>query len=335
MDEAKTFLLGVMQTARERFGNPLISAFAIAWAIWNFRLLLVLIGNGEGGWQAKITYIDTRLMPHWWNWAWHGFLVPAISALAWIYLLPPLLRKVASDHEKHQNQTRDAIFAATESRTLSADEALTLRSVMVKQRAEWHTEKAETVASLEGMKKVNESQSVTLASYERKISELEAALEKLKTPPPPKPFDYSGKPTKDKARACGVVLHERSLRAPPLIAFDGQFVEWPWAPRPEHAINIPNDRFAKAQIGEETVLAMFHLQEITRKGARDRTLVQWADALQDIGISRPEEQVVTLLNLGILHGNRDVPSFPLQSDTNVSWLRNVGFGNHSAGTSTS
>ncbi|RLJ40543.1 hypothetical protein [Acidovorax sp. 106] len=158
MDDAKTFVLGIFQTVRERFGNPLVSAFVVAWAIWNFRLLLVFLGSGDGGWKAKISYIDNYLFPKQLDWLIHGSLIPLGIALTWIYLLPPLLRRIAADHEKNLNRTRDAIFSATEVRTLSSEEALHLRSVMIKQRAEWQTEKAETVQSLENFAKRTEEQ---------------------------------------------------------------------------------------------------------------------------------------------------------------------------------
>ena len=135
MDDAKNFVLGIFQTVRERFGNPLVSAFAIAWAIWNFRLLLVLVG--DGGWRDKIVYIDTKLMTEWWHWLLHGTTIPLAAALFWIYVLPPALRKIATDHEKMSNLNREALFQVAETRTLSVQEALEMRAIMIKQRAEW------------------------------------------------------------------------------------------------------------------------------------------------------------------------------------------------------
>lgn len=62
MDDAKEFVASLLKTVRDRLGNPLVSAFTIAWLVWNFRVVLVLVGDGDGGWRAKIDYLDKILL---------------------------------------------------------------------------------------------------------------------------------------------------------------------------------------------------------------------------------------------------------------------------------
>jgi hypothetical protein len=102
--------------------DPLVSAFAIAWCIWNWRILLVLIGDGDGGWLAKIDYLDKRLMAPSSVWLLHGLVYPLLFACAWIFVLPPILRRDAVFHEGQSHRTKSAVMAALESAPISREE---------------------------------------------------------------------------------------------------------------------------------------------------------------------------------------------------------------------
>lgn len=334
MDDAKAFLLGLMQTARERFGNPLIGAFAIAWAIWNFRIILVLVGNGDGGWKAKLEHIDTVLMPTRWVWFWHGYFWPTCFALAWIYVLPPLLRKIAADHEKNLNRNREAIFSITEARTLSVDEAMYMRQVMLKQRAEWQTEKADNLQALENysrkIEEVNEEMTAlrkSISTKDHEITQLQKEIQELKAPPPPVPFNFSGQTTEAKASAIGLRFDTLPSpeKEPSLVQFDGKNVQWPWMPTEGNKINIPNDRFTDKPIDEIVLCAMLFLGENYASSPSRKPLPAWAQYLRNAGFQRCESIIRTLYHSGILQGNSDSPELPPHSVSFIQWLRIIGF----------
>lgn len=324
MDDAKNFVLGIFQTVKERFGNPLISAYALAWAVWNFRLLMVVMGDGDGGWRAKINYIDTQLMPRWQDWAVHGGFIPLAIALAWIYALPPILRRVAAHHERAANKTRSAIYQVTETRTLSAEDALEMRVVMLKKHAEWIAEKATTMQSLETYERATEALTAELESARAAVTNLKADIEALKRPPPREKFDFAGKETLEKAHALGLQLFRGTQTVEPLVLFDGNELQWPWSPSDEQRFELPSDATFRGSMSEETLYAMFCLAGSTPAGSL-KSRHQWARELKDYGCSRPEEIVQSLYSHSFLSGSSNEPELTVNGRNFVNWLIALGF----------
>lgn len=320
MDDAKGFLQGMLETVRDRLGNPLVSAFACAWAVWNFRLLLVLIGDGEGGWLAKLKYIDERLMPNRLDWLVHGYLVPLAAALVWIYLLPPILRRVAAHHEKSRNAAVDAVYSATSTRTLSEDEALKLRVLVLQQRAEWLSEKSSVSASLQNLTEQNEIQRTQIASLSKHIEEKNEELRKLREPAPKKPFDFAGRDRNEKMRALGLTAPLPSSTRTSMVLFDGAEVEWPWRPSQEALFNLRTDYLAGHSLDDQTLAAMFNLssmQPMTRDGCIGR--------LRNAGFSDPELRFNTVRSLGVFNQSGDDFSAGPRLKQSVQLLQAVGF----------
>lgn len=328
MDDAKNFVLGIFQTVKERFGNPLISAFVIAWVVWNFRLLLVLIGSGEGGWQAKITYIDTKLMVHWWHWVVHGTLVPLVAALLWIYVLPPLLRRVAAHHEKHTNLTREALFQISGTRTLSEEEASEMRSVMLRQRAEWRKDKLETKQSLEDYERTISEKLAQVETLEHQIQAQREELEHLKAPPPRQKAHLFDQEPEQVARILGFRFLFAPTAEPPLILFHDKPIQWPWNPSPEQTFDLPEGATMRGQLSEESMLAMFVLAANVNSGSQ-MSRSGWTSRLTGHGISRTSEQIQTLYQHGFLSGTFAEPRMTSEGLHFAKWLRGIGF--HLAG----
>ncbi|CAM4267660.1 hypothetical protein COAQ111491_14155 [Comamonas aquatilis] len=146
MDEAKNFMLGMMQTLKERIGNPFVGAFAAAWLVWNFKIVLVVLGKGP--WEAKIKYIYKDLMPDRIDWFFHGYLIPGAVAAIWIFLLPPLFRKITVWHEKQINLNREAIYGVTEQKVLTNEEAVSLRTHILEEKTKLLDQKEKFSKSL-------------------------------------------------------------------------------------------------------------------------------------------------------------------------------------------
>ena len=79
----------ILESVKARFSNTFVNSFLLAWSIWNFSTLLVIFSDSStaGGWQAKLQYFEK--IPYW-NWILNGYAIPAMAALVWIFLLPPL-----------------------------------------------------------------------------------------------------------------------------------------------------------------------------------------------------------------------------------------------------
>lgn len=180
MDDAKNFVLSMMNTVKERIGNPFIGAFATAWFIWNFKIVLVVLSKGEGGWKAKIQYIFIELMPTKLDWFFHGYLVPAAAASIWIFALPPVLRKIAVWHEEQENLTRKDIYKASEKRILTKEDEIALRAHIVEERLKISSERENILKSLEDGTKREERLVSELNDAKVKINYLSIETNELK-----------------------------------------------------------------------------------------------------------------------------------------------------------
>lgn len=102
MDAIQGVFDSIKSYLNERFANPLYGAFVLAWAIVNFRLLLVF--GGSGTWQEKISYIDTRLYVHWGDWALYGYVFPISTAIAYL-LFSPIVNRAVTVYLRKQDKT--------------------------------------------------------------------------------------------------------------------------------------------------------------------------------------------------------------------------------------
>lgn len=140
MDAIKDLWDSIRLNLLDRLGNPLVGAFGLAWSIWNFRILLVAFG--EGGWKPKIEYLDQRLMPAWSDWLVHGYLIPLVFALTWVFVFPSLFRRVMVFHRKQAAKTARAVMIADGIQPISAEEASQLRLRMRELGEDWSQERA-------------------------------------------------------------------------------------------------------------------------------------------------------------------------------------------------
>ncbi len=124
MESVKEILSSFLDGLRDRLGNPLIGAFLIAWLIWNFRLVLVLVGDGTGGWHEKITYIDNKLLTTSWDWVVHGLVVPLAIACGWVFFFPFVARKIVVFDKSQRIATRKAVLIAEERTPIPEEEVV-------------------------------------------------------------------------------------------------------------------------------------------------------------------------------------------------------------------
>ena len=153
MDSIKDVFSSLIGSIRERLGNPLIGAFILAWAIWNFRLLIVIFGDSEGGgWREKLDFIDKKLMVPDTAWLIHGLLIPLAIALIWILLLPPALRKIAIVHQRQQVATRTALVAIQDENPMKGIEVANLRARVRKDAERWEDERSQLLKAIDDLR---------------------------------------------------------------------------------------------------------------------------------------------------------------------------------------
>lgn len=157
MESVKDFLDSMKSYLRGRFSNPLYAAYFFAWSYLNFRLLMVIFG--EGSWKEKITYIDGSLFSQNWHWWWYGFAYPLCIAVAYVAFAPFAYRWVTVFVKERDKLTVEKLMQIAGDTPLPNEAANRLRK---------------KILQLESENKLQESQS------QQNVDELTAQLELLK-----------------------------------------------------------------------------------------------------------------------------------------------------------
>lgn len=89
-----------------RLRNPLLVAVVIAWPLWNYRLVLVVIGDGK--FAEKIAFIDGSLFTSTLDRVLHLAIGPLTIALLYTFVWPWFDRKIKVFALRQQNETMKA-----------------------------------------------------------------------------------------------------------------------------------------------------------------------------------------------------------------------------------
>ena len=122
-------LNSIKATLYDRTSSPLFGSFAVSWAVWNYRVLIVLVGDGT--FDEKIKYVDGTLYPTWWHVAGLGVAAPLTTALAYIFLYPWPARRVYEFTATQQKRLRDLRKKIEGDELVSVEEARELRHAHV------------------------------------------------------------------------------------------------------------------------------------------------------------------------------------------------------------
>lgn len=327
MDDAKQFLLSTMQTLKERFGNPFIGAFITAWCTWNIRILLVVFGSGKD-WEAKIKYIFDYLMPKWTDWALHGYVIPGIIALVWIYIFPYILHPIALFHEKKLNENRKNMYEASEKRVLTQEDADTLRSHILDQRlkiqeerekilktqeehinsiAELKSEKTNIETKLEASAAANEESSREFNDLEIRYSALEKRYNEKDAPEyeiEKESNIYSSEGKKEIIEKIGLSRNASDVFTMiPEFSVRGPYNHITWPGRSKHHIKFQDTTILKANrpFDDEMVAAALIFAELLKKENQNipsKKVPDLVKILETHGLKRPDYAIYQLS----LHG---------------------------------
>ena len=74
------------ETLLDRLTSPLIGSFVLAWPLWNYKFVVILLSSNS----VTVTFqlIETIAFRSGWEVAWRGVLAPLASALAYVFLYP-------------------------------------------------------------------------------------------------------------------------------------------------------------------------------------------------------------------------------------------------------
>ncbi|WP_140626391.1 hypothetical protein [Methylibium rhizosphaerae] len=162
VETLKELLGAVRSQIQERVASPLTGAFVISWGIWNFKLILVVFGDGP--YKDKVSFIETQLYPGWDMGTLRGIAYPALTALAYIYLYLPLAKHVMAHHKRRQNEMRALAAEIDGTKVLTVDQATELREQLRRRQAQWVQQRQDLEAE-------NAALQQTVAELQRRLSE--------------------------------------------------------------------------------------------------------------------------------------------------------------------
>ena len=139
MDTLKELLQSLTTHLRERVSNPLYGAFIISWIVFNFRLLMVLVG--DGGFREKIEFIDFALYPTAELTLQRGFVYPLLVASTFVVIAPLVRRWVAVFTGERDAITTAELLRVAGKTPLSPEKADALRQYLSSERQRHVNEK--------------------------------------------------------------------------------------------------------------------------------------------------------------------------------------------------
>lgn len=112
----------------ERFSNPLITSFVVAWSLWNYKFFVILFSNASI--RETFRLIAEVRFPDTYAWFLNGFFWPLVFTAIYIFFLPYPSRVVYRFWKTSQKRTNDikqqienqALLTLEESRELRARE---------------------------------------------------------------------------------------------------------------------------------------------------------------------------------------------------------------------
>lgn len=159
----------------DRISSPLVGAFAVSWALWNYRFLTVLISGMEP--IAKFETIDTALYPTLVCVLLRMIAFPLLTTIAFIYLYPYPARLVYKFAREQQKQLKNIRQRIEDETPLTAEESKVIRSAAL--QAELRYEKDMQVLTEENQQLRVEIQK--LLAQEKQTPEKTQPIRKGKT----------------------------------------------------------------------------------------------------------------------------------------------------------
>jgi len=151
METFKELTGSIREYLRDRTSNPIYGAFILAWLGVNFRLVLVLFGEGTS--SEKLRHIDERLYPSQSDWAWQGFGLPLVIAVLLVLVSPFIRRWVTVFLRQREKETVTRLLQIEEETPLTREQADVLRNALLNERARRLKEREELNLRIDELEK--------------------------------------------------------------------------------------------------------------------------------------------------------------------------------------
>lgn len=214
----------------ERVSSPLLGAFAISWAAWNYRFVLVLVSSMPVA--EKFAYIDSNIFDSYKNIFLHGTLYPLLTTLSLIFIYPFPAKFVYEYWRKRQRDLKEIQQRIDDETPLTREEARELRHETLNAKLEFE----------QGL----EHRSAEITRLKEIIKELQPR-EKLDADRSPK---KQAKPTPPKVAEASSTLDENQVQMMKKIA--------------ESASGLFNKEIISSS-GSDKILAEYNLGELVAK----------------------------------------------------------------------
>lgn len=137
----------------ERFNNPMITSFAIAWSLWNYKFFVILFSDAPI--QRTFALIH-QIQFNGWDWVLNGIAIPAAAAAFYIFILPIPSRFVYRFWKNSQKRTNDIKQEIEGQTLLTLEESRRMREALRGVEKKVDEERNETMRLREDIRQADE-----------------------------------------------------------------------------------------------------------------------------------------------------------------------------------
>ena len=110
----------------ERIASPLIGSFAISWCLWNYKFLVILFSSASV--SQTFALIDAIAFPTTWSLVLNGVLLPALTAVAYIFAYPYPAKFVYEFTRRRQKEINEVRQRIEDETLLTIEESRKIRA---------------------------------------------------------------------------------------------------------------------------------------------------------------------------------------------------------------
>jgi hypothetical protein len=113
------------QSLLERLSNPLVSSFCISWCLWNWKFLVILFSDATV--TQTFHLVSTVAFPNLWSCLIQGILLPLVSSVIYIFVLPYPSQFIYAFTLKRQREANEVKQKIQDETLLSVEESTLLK----------------------------------------------------------------------------------------------------------------------------------------------------------------------------------------------------------------
>lgn len=122
----------------ERATSPLFGAFAISWAIWNYKTVLAIFSSMKV--KEKVSYIENEIYASEWSLILEGASYPLISAVLFILIYPHPAKWIYEYWNNQQKKLKEIKQKIEDDTPLTLDESREIRRELLRLESDYDEE---------------------------------------------------------------------------------------------------------------------------------------------------------------------------------------------------